>query len=158
MEAGIIVNTHGLRGELKVVSWCDSPEVFEGFDYVYAGGVKRTVSSARCHKSNIILKLEGIDDIERAQQLKNEIITVDREQLTLREGSYFVVDLIGLDVFENTRRLGKVRDVLQTGANDVYVVRGEREWLIPAISRVIKKIDIKAGRIDIELLDGLEGL
>jgi len=158
MQVGIIVNTHGLRGEFKVSPWCDYPHIFESFSYVYLRGEKRTVSSVRYHKSSVILKLDGIDAIDQAESFKNEIITVDREQLDIGENAHFIVDLIGLNVYTGERRLGAVRDVLQTGANDVYVVQGEREWLIPVISRVIKKIDIENKRIDIELLDGMEDL
>ena len=159
IEIGKIVNTHGLRGEVKIVPWLDFPEMFEIVDVVYTkSGEKFTVANIRYQKANIIVKFDEIDNIDKAERLKNSIIYADREIFdNLPEGTYLIADIIGLDVTDGEVNYGKVTDVIQTGSNDVYVVQkeGSKELLIPAIKEVILDTDIEKGVITVKLLDGL---
>ncbi len=159
IEIGKIVNTHGLRGEVKIVPWLDFPEMFEIVDVVYTkSGEKFTVANIRYQKANIIVKFDEIDNIDKAERLKNSIIYADREIFdNLPEGTYLIADIIGLDVTDGEVNYGKVTDVIQTGSNDVYVVQkeGSKELLIPAIKEVILDTNIEKGVITVKLLDGL---
>lgn len=159
IEVGKIVNTHGLKGEVKVNPWTDSPEVFESFENLYVSPEKcYPIVSVRYQKSCVLVKLSGVDSIEDAEKLKNRVVYTDRDIFEdLPDGVYLVSDIIGLEVFEDGRLLGKVADVLNTGSNDVYVVRrgGARDLLVPAIKDVVSEINIADGRIDVILPKGL---
>lgn len=159
LEIGKIVNTHGLRGEVKAVAWCDAPELFEELAYIYIDGSRYDIRAVRYQKANLILSLEGIDSIEQAGQYKNKVMQADRSQLDgLIDGErYFITDLIGLEVFWGERLLGQVADVIATGANDVYSIKTPegRELLIPAISQVVKEIDIERRIMRIEPIEGM---
>ncbi len=159
LEIGKIVNTHGLRGEVKAVAWCDEPELFEELAYIYIDGSRYDIKAVRYQKANLILSLEGIDSIEQAGRYKNKVMQADRSQLDgLIDGErYFITDLIGLEVFWGERLLGQVADVIATGANDVYSIKTPegRELLIPAISQVVKEIDIKRRIMRIEPIEGM---
>ncbi len=159
IEIGKIVNTHGLRGEVKIVPWLDFPEMFEIIDVAYTkSGEKLTVTNIRYQKANVIVKFDEIDNIDKAERLKNSIIYADREIFDdLPEGTYLIADIIGLDVTDGEVNYGKVTDVIKTGSNDVYVVQkeGSKELLIPAIKDVILDTDIEKGVITVKLLDGL---
>lgn len=160
LESGKIVNIHGLNGEIKVNPWCDSPDFLCGFDVLYIGNEKTMakVQTARIHKNMVIIKLEGIDTPEEANALRNKIIYIDRGDVLLQEGEYFIQDLIGLTVknADSGEIYGEVKDVLQTGANDVYEISGNgRTYLVPAIEQVIIKTDIENSVILIRPLEGL---
>ena len=159
IEVGKINNTHGLRGEVKAMSWCDSPEFFEGFSRVFIDNREYSLEQVRYQKGGLILKLKGIDAIEQAEGLKQKIIWAEKSEVTdqLEEGRYLISDLIGLPVYEESRVLGKLKDVLQTGANDVYIVSTEsgRELLLPVIDDVVEKVDLKEG-IFVHLMEGME--
>ncbi|MDD3766028.1 MAG: ribosome maturation factor RimM [Eubacteriales bacterium] len=160
LEIGKVVNTHALRGELKVVPWCDNPQIFLGLGHVYIDSKPFDIESAKEHKGSILLKLKGVDSIEQAQELKdkNTILYVTRAQLgELPKDTYYIIDLIGLKVYEGDKFLGTIEDCFPTGGNDVYVVRSEdgRRILIPAIKQVVKKVDIENGRMDVELMEGM---
>lgn len=161
LEIGKIVNTHGLKGEVKVTPWCDRPSVFSELDSVIYDGRTIKVENVKFHKNSVILKLSGVESIEAAEKLKNGILLAKRSQLgQLPEGTYYINDLIGLEVYEGEESLGKIEDCFPTGSNDVYVVRSDegRQLLIPAIKQVIKNVDIKGRRMDVELLKGLDDL
>ena len=161
MQVGKIVNTHGLRGEVKLTSWCDSPALFSDFDYIYIDGQKVQIKDVRFHKGTVILKLDGVNDITAAELLKNKIAEADKAQLgELPEGSFFIVDLIGLKVqTDDGRDLGILIDVLQTGSNDVYVVKSdEKELLLPAVKQCVLNTDIEIGIMTVHMLEGLEDL
>ena len=137
LESGKIVNIHGLNGEVKAAPWCDSPDFLCGFDILYLGREKNRVEveSARVHKNMVLIKLKGVDTPEAANALRNNIIYIDRGDVSLEEGAYFIQDLIGLTVKDADSGViyGEVKDVLQTGANDVYEISGNgRTYLVPA--------------------------
>ena len=166
LEIGKIVNTHGLRGEVKIVPWTNTPDVFEDIEYVYVKNGreerKLTIKSVKYQKNNIIVKFKELDDISEAELLKNSVVTTDREQLgDLPEGEYYIADLIGCAVeSESGEVYGELSDVLPTGSNDVYVVKrdGKRDLLIPVIDGVVLKVDILNKKITVRLLEGLEDL
>ena len=160
LESGKIVNIHGLKGEVKVMPWCDYPEFLCEFDVLYIGKEKipYTVQSARIHKNMALLKLKGVDTPEAANNLRNSIVYIDREKTELDDGTYFIQDIIGLTVkdADSGEVYGEVKDVLQTGANDVYEIKnGEKTYLIPAIEQVVIETDIENSVMLIRPLEGL---
>ena len=166
LEVGKIINTHGLKGEVKIVTWTDSPDVFEDLEYVFAKrkkeDIKLTVKNIKYQKNNIIVKFAEIDSIDEAQTFKNSILTADRDMLgELPEGVYYIADLIGCEVFdENNNKLGEISDVFNTGAKDIYSVSRpqNKDLLIPVIDETIINVDIKNKRIDVKLIEGLDEL
>lgn len=159
LEIGKIVNTHGIRGELKVQPWCDDPEIFNELEYVYIGKEKFDVLRSRLHKNCIILLLGCIDDINIAEKYKNNIITVEREQLgELPEGTYYIADLEGLTVKTiDGDVLGVIDEIIKTGSNDVYILKtpSKKPILIPVIDEVVKEVNIEEGYVLVKLLEGL---
>ena len=161
LEIGKIVNVHGLRGDVKVVPWCDDPEFLCEFETLYLGREHKPVqvADARLQKGNVLLHLEGVDTVEEAEKLRGHILYMDRDEVELEEGVYFIQDLIGLEVLDadTGASYGKLTDVLQTGANDVYEVRDEsgKTVLIPAIPDVVLETDLDAGTMQIRPLEGL---
>ena len=161
LECGKIVATHGLRGEVKVLPWCDGPEALVPIKTFYLDGGNTPKRAERCRiqKNMVLLKLEGVDTPEAAQALRGRVLWLDREEDTLEEGQYYIQDLIGLSVedADTGERYGILRDVTETGANDVYHVAfpDGRVQLIPAIPQVIVEIDIDGGKMLIRPLEGL---
>lgn len=160
IETGKIVNIHGLRGEVKIMPWSDDPEFICEFDILYLGKDKKLlqIENARVHKNMVLAKFKGIDTPEAANLLRNNIIYIDRNDVELEEGTYFIQDLIGLKVInaDTNEEYGNVIDVFQTGANDVYEVKnGDKIVLIPAIPDVIVNIDIENSVLMIRPLEGL---
>lgn len=160
LEAGKIVSTHGLKGLVRAVVWCDSSEIFCEFDRFYIGNEKTeyAVLSAVSSKNVVLLHLDGVDTVEAANTFRNKILYIKREQLELPEGTYFFEDLIGLTVkdAENGFEYGILNDIQRTGANDIYEVKNEDSsvW-IPAIPQVIQKTDIENGVLLITPMEGL---
>ncbi len=159
LEIGQIVNTHGLRGDLKVMPWCDDPTVFDELAYVIIDGNEYNIEKSRMQKNMVLLKLEGIDHINEAEKYRNKILTVPREEMgDLPEGTYYICDLLGCSVETvSGRALGKIVDIIKTGSNDVYVVEDDskKQVLIPVIDEVVKSVDIEGKMIVIEPLKGL---
>jgi 16S rRNA processing protein RimM len=157
IEIGKIVGTHGVRGELRVEPWCDSPAFLAGFPAVCLHGKAHTVESARVHKRLVLLKLEGVDTVESAQALRDGVLYIDRSGIELPEGRYFIQDLIGLSVTgQDGERVGTLYDVLTAPAHDVYIVRGgDGEHMIPAVPEFVKKIDLENGVIQVALIEGM---
>lgn len=159
LEIGQIVNTHGLRGDLKVMPWCDDPEVFHELAYVIIDNEEYDIEKSSIHKNMVLLKLKGIDHINDAEKYRNKVLTVPREELgELPEGTYYICDLLGCSVeTDDGRFLGKICDIIKTGSNDVYVVEDadKKQVLIPVIDQVIKSVDIEAKQIVITPLKGL---
>ena len=126
LEAGQIVNTHGVQGEVKIVPWCDSPEFLCQFDVLYIDGQPVPVRSSRVHKGNVLATLEGVSDVNAAMRLKGKKVSIDRTGVELPDGRHFLADLMGLEVrdAQSGEVLGKIEDVLTLPANNVYVVRG----------------------------------
>lgn len=163
LEIGQIVNTRGLRGEVKVNSFSEDPQRFEKVKSIYVKSDKDykeyEIERVTYVKNQVVLKLKGINKIEYAEALRNSYIYVKREDLEeLPEGTYYIADLIGLDVYEeNGNFLGKVDDIFSTKSNDVYVVRtelGELKYL-PSIPEVLKDIDLPNKKIIVNLIKGL---
>lgn len=159
LELGKVVNTHGIRGELKIQPWCDDPEMFHELDYFYIDGKRYEIQRTRLHKNCIIAAVEEIDNINQAELLKNRVVTIEREALgELPEGTYYIADLEGLEVrTAEGQVLGKIDEVIKTGSNDVYVLKetGGKPILIPVIDEVVKEVDIDEGFVLVELLKGL---
>lgn len=159
LEIGQIVNTHGLRGEVKVMPWCDDPALFDELSYVCIDNKEFDIERSRMQKNMVILKLKGIDDIDTAETFRNRVLTVPREELgELPEGTYYICDLLGCEVFTvDGTLLGKIDDIIKTGSNDVYSVRsGEgKQILIPVIDEVMRGVDIENKKITVQPLKGL---
>lgn len=161
LETGKITGTHGLRGEVRVQPWADSPAFLSEFDTLYldGGAQKLEITSARVQKQMIIMKIKGVDTIDDADRLRGKVLYLDRDDVELDEGAYFVQDLIGLTVLDDDtgERLGVLSDVSETGANDVYHIRDDsgRETLIPAIPDVVREVSLKDGTMRIFKMKGL---
>lgn len=164
LEIGKIVNTHGLRGEVKVTVWMDSPEDFEDIKNVYVKKrreeEKFTVKNIKYQKNNLIVKFSELNDINTAEQYKNCVLYAERDELgELPEGVYYIADLIGLEVYnEDGEKIGVLADVFNTGANDIYDVKreGKKNLLLPAIDDVLLETDIEGGRIVVHVMEGLD--
>ena len=162
LEVGQIVNTHGIKGELKVVPFTDDISRFDKLKKVYVKTKKESklyqIEGVRYHKNMVLLKLQGIDNPEQAELLKNSFLEIDREDaVPLKEGTYFIADLIGLEVYtDEGKLLGKVDDIYNTGANDIYVVKDQlgKTILLPGIKDVIKQV-ILDEKIIVHLIPGL---
>ncbi len=159
LEIGQIVNTHGLRGDLKVMPWCDDPEIFDELAYVIIDGEEYDIEKSRMQKNMVLLKLAGIDDINDAEKYRNKVMTVPREELgELPEGTYYICDLLGCNVTtDEGRDLGEICDIIKTGSNDVYVVKDSsgNQVLIPVIDEVVLSVDVDEKKIVIKPLKGL---
>ncbi|QZD59727.1 ribosome maturation factor RimM [Bacillus pumilus] len=166
LNVGKIVNTHGVRGEVRVVSKTDFPE--ERYKkgsvlYIFKQGqgepLKVTVASHRQHKQFDLLTFEEISSLNEAEQLKESILKVEKEHLgSLREGEFYFHQIIGCEVYDEEDQLvGQIKEILTPGANDVWVVgrKGKKDALIPYIPSVVKKIDISSKTVHIEVMEGL---
>lgn len=166
LEVGKIVNTHGLRGEVKIVPWTDSPDVFENLDYVLVksrqGEMKLNIKGIKYQKNNIIVKFSELNRIEEAEPLKNSVVYAPREMLgDLPDGVYYIADLIGLEVYdEEGHIIGTIADVFSTGANDIYEVKreGQKNLLLPVIDDVVLNVDIENKRVTVRIMEGLDEL
>ena len=165
LKVGKIVNTHSLKGEIKVISSTDFEEerFKKGSKLLITRGNQLirevVVQSYRNHKNFLLVKFEGIDSVEEAEKLKNLQIKIDSDEVgELEENEFYFHQIIGCQVFdENDRNLGEIIDILTPGANDVWVIKGEngKEILIPYIEDVVKKIDITSKKVNIEVMEGL---
>ena len=154
IEAGEIVNTHGVRGEVKMLPWLDSPEDMRGFTRCRIGGKDYAITACRVQNTCDLLKLEGVDTVEAAQALRGKTVTLYREDMD--EDVIFAGDLIGMEVFSQGERIGELTQVLDYPGNQVYVVKGEREYLVPAVKEFILSTDLEANRMEVKLLEGME--
>lgn len=154
-DAGVIVNTHGIKGDVRIQPWADSPDFLLGFDELIIGGKTVAVENARVHKSLVIAKLRGIDSVQDAITLKTKVIQVDVSGIELDEGQYFVDDLIGLAVvdIDSGEELGRLREVLSLPANDVYVVDCTPELLIPVVPEYVREISLEEGVIRVKTME-----
>ena len=156
LEAGQIVSTHGIRGEVKVLPWADGPEFLTLFDRVYLKGREYAVESARVQKTCVLLKLQGVDTVEAAQALRDTVVQVNREDVELEEGTYFIADLIGLRVLDGEREVGAIRAILTMPGNDVYVVQGEHTYMIPAVKEFLLETNPDQGYVRVKLIEGMQ--
>ena len=160
LEVGKVTNVHGLMGEVKVQPWADSPEFLCQFKtlYVDEAHFPMTVQRARVHKNMVIIKFEGPTDVPSALSLRNAILYIDRSDVDLPEGAFFLADIYGLEVRDTASGevLGEIADVLTLPANNVYVVRGgAQELMIPAVPQFIAETNIEGGFIRVNLMEGL---
>ncbi len=163
LEIGQIVNTNGLKGLLKVKPLTDDITRFEELETVYiqkgSNLIEFKIQEVKYNKNMVLLKLEGINDINEAEKYKNFYIKINRQDaVELEQNSYFIVDIINCEVYTDENEfLGKVVDVFPTGSNDVYTIKNSegKEILLPAISEVIKNVDIPNKKIVVHLMEGL---
>ncbi len=163
LEIGQIVNTFGIKGLVKVNPYTDDITRFDDLKNIYLTkkGIKKEyeIEEVKYQKNVVLLKLKGIDDMTAAENLRDYTIIIDRKDaVKLPKDSYFIVDLIGLEVYsEENTLLGKIIDVFSTKSNDIYVVKDDegKQILLPAIKDVVKNIDIENGKMIIHLIDGL---
>ena len=163
IEIGKIVNIHGVHGEIKVLPYADSAAFFKNFKKIYIGGAAYAVLSVKTAKGCAVLKLEGLDNPLEAEKLREKTVTVQEADLPApKEGTYYVKDLEGMEVYAHGEEgeaelLGILKEVIFTGANDVYSVINERgkEYLIPAVKHFIIKTDVKNKRMDITHIRGI---
>ncbi len=156
LEAGRIVNTHGVRGEVKIEPWCDSADFLRQFKTIYLDGQPLRMLSSRVHKEHLIARLEGVDDVDAAMRLKNRIICIRRSDAHLEPGAWFVQDMLGASVCdESGAELGKLKEVLDLPAGKVYVVQGEREILIPAVDEFVLNVDPENAVMTVRLIEGM---
>ena len=153
LEAGEIVSTHGVRGEMKVLPWSDGPEFLPEFSRVRIAGAVYAVESCRVQKTCNLLKVTGIDTIEMAQSLRGKTVEVFRDDAP--EGMIFVAELIGMEAVAEGKSIGTLADVLDYPGNKVYVVKGEHEYMIPAVKQFIEDIDMETGVIRVRLIEGM---
>lgn len=154
IEAGEIVNTHGVRGEIKMLTWLDSPETMCGFSRCRIGGKEYTVSSCRVQTTCNLIKLQGVDTMEAAQALRGKTVEIYREDV--EEDVIFAAELTGMEVFADNALIGTIQEVLDYPGNQVYVVKGKREYMIPAVKEFILSTNLSGNRMDVKLLEGME--
>ena len=165
-QVGVITSTHGVRGEVKVFPTTDDPARFKKLKQVILDTGKEDmeleITGVKFFKNMVILKFKGIDDMDTANKYRQKSLYVTRENaVKLERNEYFIADLIGLAVSsEEGEDLGFINDVLQTGANDVYVIKktGEEDLLLPAIKDCVKEVDIEGGKMVVHVLPGFREL
>ena len=153
LEAGQIVTTHGVRGEMKVLPWADGPEFLMDFSRVLIDNVEYKVVSCRIQKSCNLLKLAGIDTVEQAQTLRDKVIQIYREDAP--EDLIFAAELMGMEVYCQEKLIGKISDVLDYPGNKVYVVEGEHSYMIPAVKQFILSTDVEKNAMHVHLIEGM---
>ena len=155
IEIGKIINTHGVKGAVKVEPWCDTPAVLSKMKRVYFapkvsgdGFTETAVLSGSVQKDKVLLTLDGIDTVDAAIALKNTVIYANRDDIPIKKGSFLIADLIGLDVIDanNGRVYGKLTDVIQGGSGDIYDIKTEKgSALMPAVKEFVKEIKLDSG-------------
>ena len=153
VEAGEIVTTHGVRGEMKVLPWVDGPEILCEFDRVRIAGREYNVESCRIQKSCNLLRVEGIDTMEAAQAMRGKTVELYREDID--DEVIFAAELIGVEVYADGENIGKIVEVLDYPGNSVYVVKGKHEYMIPAVKQFILSTDMENNRMDVMLIKGM---
>ena len=153
IEAGEIVTTHGVRGEVKVLSWLDSPEMLCEFDRCRISGREYVMDSVRVQKTCNLVKLRGVDTMEDAQKLRGKNMELYREDIS--DELIFAAELVDVEVYADGACIGKIKEVLDYPGNSVYVVQGEREYLIPAVKEFILSTDLERNQMQVKLLKGM---
>ncbi len=153
IEAGEIVAAHGLKGDVKVLPWLDSPEDLCAFSRCRVGGKDYAVELCRVQKSCNLVKLAGVDSIEAAQALRGKTVEVYRQDIA--GDVVFAAELIGMEVYADGACIGKIADVLSYPGNSVYVVRGQREYMIPAVRQFIQSTDLEKNIMHVRLIEGM---
>ena len=153
IEAGEIVNTHGVRGEVKVLCWLDAPEMLCEFDRCRIAGKDYEMESVRVQKTCNLVKLSGVDTMEAAQKLRGKVLELYREDID--DEVIFAAELVGVEVYADGQCIGTIREVLDYPGNQVYVVKGQREYMIPAVREFILHVDMEENRMEVKLLEGM---
>ena len=153
IEAGEIVTTHGVRGEVKVLSWLDSPEMLCEFNRCRISGREYVMDSVRVQKTCNLVKLRGVDTMEDAQKLRGKTMELYREDIS--DELIFAAELVDVEVYADGACIGKIKEVLDYPGNSVYVVQGEREYLIPAVKEFILSTDLERSQMQVKLLKGM---
>lgn len=163
LQVGVIASTHGVRGEVKVFPTTDDAERFKHLKKVYLDTgreqIPLEIQNVKFFKQFAILKFKGIDNINDIEKYKGKSLLIDREEaVPLEEDEYYIADILGMDVYtEDGELFGRLRDVMETGANDVYILdtKEHGEVLVPAIRECILDVDIREKRMRIHLMEGL---
>lgn len=162
LEAGRIVGTHGIKGELRVDPWCDSPDFLAQFKTLYTkdGAQALEVISSRVHKNLLLVQLKGIDTIEQGDRMRGKVLFIKRSDVTLPKGRLFYIGFAGLEVYnadDETICYGAITDVIKTGANDVYQItdKQQKNYLIPVIDQVVIDTDIQGRKLLIRPMKGI---
>ena len=153
IEAGEIVNTHGVRGEVKVLCWLDAPEMLCEFDRCRIAGKDYEMESVRVQKTCNLVKLGGVDTMEAAQKLRGKVLELYREDID--DEVIFAAELVGVEVYADGQCIGTIREVLDYPGNSVYVVRGEYEYMIPAVKQFILSTDMEKNVMEVRLIEGM---
>lgn len=153
IEAGEIVTTHGVRGEVKVLSWLDSPEMLCEFDRCRIDGREYAMDAVRVQKTCNLVKLRGVDTMEDAQKLRGKTMELYREDIS--DELIFASELVDVEVYADGACIGRIKEVLDYPGNSVYVVQGEREYLIPAVKEFILSTDLEKNQMQVKLLKGM---
>ena len=153
VNAGEIVTTHGIKGEVKVMCWLDDPEMLCEFDRCQIDGKNFEIEQCRVQKTCNLVKLSGIDTMEAAQAMRGKNIMLYREDID--DEVIFAAELIGVEVFAEGEKIGKIKEVLDYPGNSVYVVKGEHEYMIPAVKAFILNTDVDGNRMDVKLIEGM---
>ena len=153
VKAGEIVTTHGVKGEVKVLPWLDSPEDLCDFERCRISGKEYTIESCRIQKTCNLVKLSGVDTMEEAQMMRGKVIELYREDIS--DEVIFADELKGVEVYTNGEKIGIIKDVLDYPGNSVYVVKGEYEYMIPAVKQFILSTDLEANRMEVMLIQGM---
>lgn len=157
LEAGKIINTHGVHGELKIQPWADGPAFLKGFRTFYIDGKPFKILSGRVHKGCFLAVLEGIDTVELANGLRGKLVCIDRQEAHLEAGAYFLQDIIGLDAVdhETGEKIGVITDVMDMPSGSIIVIDAGREMLVPNVPEFVKAVDIENGVVKLKLIEGL---
>ena len=153
IEAGEIVNVHGLRGEVKVLCWLDDPEMVCEFDRCRIDGKEFEMEQVRVQKTCNLVKLKGVDTMEAAQAMRGKKVELYREDID--DEVIFAAELIGVEVYCDSKCIGKVKEVLDYPGNSVYVVRGEHEYMIPAVKQFVLSTDMEKNEMQVKLIEGM---
>lgn len=157
LEAGEIVSTHGIQGEVKILPWADGPEFLLKFKTLYLNETPYEVVSSRVHKTCVLAKLKGIDTPEEATLLRGKRVCIDRTDVKLPKGTVFIADLLGCRVLDDEgREIGIIKDVLTMPSSDVYVIKGEKNYMIPSVKEFVKEINVDEGFVRVHLIEGME--
>ena len=153
VEAGEIVTTHGIKGEVKVLPWLDSVEDLCDFDRCLIDGKEFEIEQCRVQKTCNLVKLAGIDTMEAAQLMRGKTILLYREDID--DEVIFAAELIGVEVFCEGKKIGKIKDVLDYPGNSVYVVKGDYEYMIPAVKEFILSTDMQKNEMQVRIIEGM---
>ena len=153
VEAGEIVTTHGIKGEVKVMCWLDDPEMLCDFDRCVIDGKEFEIEQCRVQKTCNLMKLSGVETMDAAQAMRGKKVMLYREDID--EEVIFAAELIGVEVYADGKMIGKIREVLDYPGNSVYVVKGEHEYMIPAVKAFILDTDMEANTMQVKLIEGM---